>query len=278
MPLLTRLTGPSAASATLNIASGAAFLSGNGAITVGGTSVITGTYTVSGTGGTTFTGNVTLNGGLNGSGSGSVTAVGSVTGSGAVNLTADTFEQRVAAAQNFGATSGSNPWIFNNLTFSDSSAGSAFTVTTLTGGSGGITVNGILTLDRGTDTKVLTLNPGNQTWTFTNTGTPIVFNVLSVICPPGTCGSNSSTFDFTANGAVTIPASLGYYNVTLNPTITSPITYTLGGAVTAFNNFISSPSATSPNALTVNLGGVLTVSNGTLILDGSGTGPTPIPS
>ena len=128
--------------------------------------------------------NVTLNGILSGVTAGSVTVNGSMTGGGLVNLTGDTFEQRVAAAQNVGTTSVSNAWIFYNRTFSDSSGANPFTVTSQTGGSGGITVNGLLTLDRGTDTKVLTLNPGSQTWTLTNTGTPIVFNVASVLCAP----------------------------------------------------------------------------------------------
>ena len=61
--------------------------------------------------------------------------------------------------------------------------------------------------------------------------------------------------------------------MTLSPTITSPITYTLGGAITATNNFTVNPSAGSANGLTVNLGGTLTVTNGTLTLEGAGAGP-----
>ena len=260
------------APATLTIANNSAFLSGNNAVSVGGTTVITGTYTVSGTGETTLVGAVTLNGAFNGTTAGSVTVNGSFTGAGSVDLTGDTFEQRVAAAQNFGATAGSNAWIFDNLVFSATPA-AAETITTLTGGSGGITVSGTLTLDRAADTKVLTLNPGNQTWTLTNTGTPIVFNILSVLCPPGTCPTNSSTFEFNNSGGVTVPISVGYYNLLLDPAIAGPVADTLAGAATAYNNITINPNGGgSANGLTVTLGGNITVTNGILTLEGASNG------
>ena len=236
-----------------------------------------GTYTHSGNAAVSFTGDLTMNGTLNGSGTGTMTVNNNVTGTGSINLTGNTFEQRVSANKNFFTTSGSNVWAFNNLTFSNSSvAATALKVTTLTGGSGGgITVSSVLTLGKAGDTAgaTTTLDPGNQTWTFTGTGT--VFTVTAargIFCAPGSCVTNTSTFDYKGNGNTTITASLSYYNLTRDPIITGSITDTTAGAITVNNNFTINPTAASTNGLTMTLGGPLIVSNGTLNVDGTTNG------
>ena len=261
-----------AVAGTLNVTGSGSLTDGNFTVGVTGLTTIGGTYTHSGNAAVTLTGGVLVNGTLNGSGTGSIVISSGIAGAGTVNLTGNTFEQRVSANQSFFATSGSNNWAFNNLTFSDSSGATPFTVTTQTGGSGGITVTGVLTLGEGTDTQVTTLNPGNQIWTLSNSGTPLVFNAGGSLCAHGTCPTNTSTFQYTGNAATTIAARLGYFNLNVNPTITGAVADTTGGAITVANNFLLNPTAASANGLTITLGGAFTVSVGTLTVDGTTNG------
>jgi len=84
---------------------------------------------------------------------GSITATGSVTGSGSLDLkdTTNTFEQRVAANQNFGTSSGTNNWTFNNLTFSNSSGADRTISPPVNASAGSIIVTGTLQIGKTAD-------------------------------------------------------------------------------------------------------------------------------
>src|SRR3989344_2830901 len=173
-------------------------------------------------------------------GTNSVTVNGSVTGSGTITLTGGTFEQRVAAADNFGTTGGSNPWSFVTLLFSNSS-GADRTITTQTGGSGTITVSTLLQVGKALDSNQTILDAGNRTWTLSGTnGTP-----FDIVSPSSSTSltANSSTFSYTgANGSGdTTIQSATYNNLTLN----------------ASDIFV-------PEASPLNINGDLTVTTGTL--------------
>ena len=170
-------------------------------------------------------------------GTGNITATGNVAGTGTITMTAGTFEQRVGAAQNFGTTSGSTAWTFYDLTFSNSHASSPFTVTTQTGGSGGITVSDILRVGKSLDAAgaTTTLDAGNRTWTLSGTaGDP--FQILA--SPAGVLTASTSTFTYTGdNGAgnTTIQAAT-YYHLTINEP-GNVETYVLEGTTNAGGNF-----------------------------------------
>ena len=156
----------------------------------------------------------TLNGTQN------VTVNGAVAGTaGIISLTGGTFEQRVGAAKNFGTTSGSAAWTFYDLTFSNSHGSSPFTVTTQTGGTGGITVSDILKVGKSGDSAgaTTTLDAGNRTWTLSGTGGD-PFQILA--SPLGVLTGATSTFKYTGNNAggnTTIQSTSGsYYNLEIN--------------------------------------------------------------
>ncbi|MFC1647148.1 peptidoglycan DD-metalloendopeptidase family protein [Patescibacteria group bacterium] len=104
---------------------------GSQTITVGGNLTLgDGTYAVNVT--TTdyspdvdITGNIVVNSSatLTGSGTGTITTNGTLSGGGTINLSGGSLENRAAADTNFGSTTGSNDWTFNNLSFSNSNAG-----------------------------------------------------------------------------------------------------------------------------------------------------------
>lgn len=166
-----------------------------------------------------------------------VTVNGNVAGTaGIITLTGGTFEQRVASSKNFGTTSGSTAWTFFSLTFSNSS-GSAVTITTQTGGSGGITVGAgaaVFTVGKSGDTATTTLDAGNRTWTLSGTGG----NELRVNVDGN--GSkitgSTSTFSYTGNalGNTTVEQNAfgSYYNLTFN----AAETFVLEGATDIDNN------------------------------------------
>jgi hypothetical protein len=135
----------------------------------------------------------------NSSGTADVIVNGNATGTaGLITLTGSgvTFTQRVAAAKQFGTTSGAVAWAFTNLTLSNSS-GTAATVTAQSG-TGGETVSGVLTLGAGGDTAATTLDAGTggRIWALSGTtGTPFALNAGS-----GLLG-NVSTFSYTGNNA-----------------------------------------------------------------------------
>jgi hypothetical protein len=206
------------------------------------------------------------------SGSNTVIVNGSVAGAGTITVTG-TFKQTVAAAQNFGAASGSVAWSFSNLTFSNSS-GSSNTITTQTGGTGGITISGTLTIGESGDTGATVLDPGNRTWNLTNITTPmtILASPAGSLCAPATCSGNTSVFNFDplVNGSsVTVPGT-NYVTLTLDNTNDATGTanaFTLGGNTTVSGQ-IKLGNVNSTNADTLN------ASSFTLNLSGSGSGAT----
>src|SRR5262249_47669347 len=158
--------------------------------------------------------------------------------------------QRVAANQNFGATSGANNWNLKTVTFSNSNGtATPARITTQTGGTGTITVSS-MTISRASDASgaTTTLDPGDVTWIISGTG--VVFTEtagLGSLCAPATCAANASTFKYTGATATTIGASAGYYNLMSTPTIGGAITYTGGGVITVANDFTMNPTAASGN-------------------------------
>jgi hypothetical protein len=150
-----------------------------------------------------------------------ITVNGNVAGTaGAFNLTGGTFEQRPNnTGKNFGTTSGTTAWTFSNLTFSDSCSGACtggnITITTQTGGSGGITVSGILMVSKSGDQEGVDLNAGNRTWTLSGTGGD-PFQVIA--SPAGDLVPSTSTFTYTGNndGGDTTVQSETYNNLIVN--------------------------------------------------------------
>ncbi len=185
----------------------------NPILTIGGSATIsTGTFTV-GTAATTISGALNVNGTLSGSGAGAITVTGSVTGTGTINITGNTFKQRVTGDQTFGTLSGANAWTFNNLTFSRS-AGTP-TISTETGGSAGVTVNGTLSIGEVGDGAATTFNPGNKTWTLkASSGSPLTLNASSGL----SSATNSSTFLFdpTTDGSTVTVVGTYYNNVNID--------------------------------------------------------------
>ena len=185
---------------------------GSGAITIYNL-VVSNTFTTTITSSTTISNNLTVTGSLASSGSVTTTVNGAISGTGTISYTGtSTFKQRVAVNQNFGATTGAVGWTFNNLIFSNSN-GTSRTITTQTGGTGTMTVSGVLTLGEGGDTATTVLDAGNRTWTLSGTtGAPIAVNASSTLT------GNSSTFSLTGNntGGNTSILTLTFFNLTLN--------------------------------------------------------------
>ncbi len=233
---------------------------GSGAITIYNLTV-SNTFTTTITSSTTITNALVVTGTLASSTSVTTTVNGAISGSGTINYTStSTFKQRVAAAQNFGATSGSVAWNFANLTFSNSS-GSSRTITTQTGGTGAINVSADLTLGEGGDSAPTVLDAGNRTWTLSGTdGTPTAVNASSTLT------GNTSTFSFTGNngsGDTTIP-TLAFTNLTLN----ASETFNAGGTITVNGDLIvtSGTFALGTNNITV---GSTTAGSGDVSISGS---------
>lgn len=176
-------------------------------------------------------------------GTNNVTVVGHTQGtSGVINRTGGTFKQGATTSKNFGTTSGTTAWTFSDLTFAnDLGICTGITYTTQTGGTGGITVSGILRVGESGDGAgcTTTLNAGNRTWTLSGTGGD-PFQLLA--SPTGVLTASTSTFTYTGNSiGNTIVQSATYYNLTIN---NSSETYTLESAT--------------------NVGNDLTITNGTL--------------
>ncbi|OGY83050.1 MAG: hypothetical protein A3F54_04440 [Candidatus Kerfeldbacteria bacterium RIFCSPHIGHO2_12_FULL_48_17] len=206
---------------------------------------------------------INANAALSGAGGGNITVNGNVSGGGTIELTGGTFEQRVAAAKNFASSSGSNNWAFNNLTLSNSSATSK-TVTTSSGGSGGIGVTGTLRIGKSGDgvSANTVLDAGSRVWTLSgSTGSPLVL----LASPAGSLTANASTMNFTDTADMVIPA-LTYYNLGVGTTSDSSAatTYDLDDTTTV-NNVLTVGNASSTNTDVLNLGTY------TLTLPGSGT-------
>ncbi|MDP2735276.1 MAG: hypothetical protein Q8P12_03645, partial [bacterium] len=197
------------------------------------------------------------------SGTNDVTVLGTVVGTaGIINFTAGgTFEQRVAAGQSFGTTSGSANWQFFNLTFSNSS-GTGQTITANSGGTGTVGVIGALTIGKGADAATTTFDAGNRTWILSDGScpcTPFVVDGTNGVFDAGT-----STFRYAGKvGAFTIAAET-YYNLESKPGSTA--THTLASGTFTVNNNLeigTGINASSVTAATNNP--VLNVSNNVTI-------------
>ena len=235
---------------------------GSGAITIYNLT-ISNTFTTTITSSTTISNALVVTGTIVSSTSVTTTVNGAISGGGTINYTGtSTFKQRVAAAQNFGATSGSVAWNFANLTFSNSS-GSSRTITTQTGGTGAINVSGDLTLGEGGDSAPTVLDAGNRTWTLSGTdGTPTAVNASSTLT------GNTSTFTFTGNntgGNTTIP-TLAFTNLILN----ASETFDAGGTITVNGDLTVTTGtfALGTNNITV---GSTTAGSGDVSISGSVT-------
>ncbi len=202
----TGVISTTAGTATVTM-TGTGNIGGGGAVTVYSLTSSSGTQTISST--TTINNTLTVNGTINGSSNLTVNA--DFTGTGTVTMSGGTTEQRVGAAQNFGTDTGSNNWSFATLIFSNST-GTSKTVTTQSGGSGGITVSTLLQVGKGGDSAVTVLDAANRTWTLTGTsGTP--FTV-----PNGTFTASTSTVSYTGNNGAgnTTIRDVTYNNLTVN--------------------------------------------------------------
>ena len=215
---------------------GATAATNNPIINVTGTTTIAAgaTYTT-GNGAVGLTGDLTVNGTLSGSGTGNISASGNVAGTGTINISGNTFTQSLGSSSlNFGTTSGSNNWSFNNLTFSGSS-GTAI----LQGGSGTITASGTLTISSG---ATFDLGSGSRTVVLAGFGTPFVIS--------GTFAPDTGTIQY--SGSSTIVATT-YNGLTLSGTETLP-----ASDVTILGNFDSGSGTvtkSSSNKLIFAIGG-----------------------
>lgn len=221
------------------------------------------------------------------SGTQNITVNGTVQGTaGIINLTGGTFEQRllVNSGENFGTTSGSTAWTFNDLTFSSGAVFDTWqTITTQTGGTGGITVTGIMRVNRAAganDNDGIILTGGNRTWTLSGTsGNPLRMETTDFGGFIGQITPGTSTFTYTGNNAggnTTIeqnPSGIGYYNLDINnasetfvlegnTTVGNDLTVTNGVLSTTGSNF----SLTVTRDLTLaNTAGVGLTGNGSTI-------------
>jgi hypothetical protein len=200
---------------------------------------------------------INTNATLSGSGSGTITANGNVTGVGAVNLTGGTFELRVSAGKNFGTSSSSANYGFNNLTFSNSHASSPITITTQTGGSGYVTVTGVLTVGKSGDAAgaTTTLDAGNRVWYLSGAGTSFVLTTSK-----GLLTANTSTFHYSGGASAQNLTAATYYDLTAQGNISGGTFTFLAGTFTVNNdlsigNAIWAVTATAAtNSSTISIG------------------------
>lgn len=194
-------------------------------------------------------------------------------------------EQRVAANETFGTTSGATNWSFVNLRFTNSTAGS-LNVTTESGGSGSVTVTSVMTVGLATDLARTILLAGARTWNLTGTGGD------PLLVDDATTGSRitGSTSTFTFSGAnaggntnVENNASGTYYNLNIGgvPLCTND-TYDLEGAIDIDNDLTINSCGTLDTVSGQNYGitiggsyansGAFTARSGTVTFDaGSGS-------
>ena len=232
--------------------------------TVGGTATITaGIFSVTGATLTLTSTSTSLTVGGTLSGTGNVIANGKVNGTGTVNLTGGTFEQRVGASTNFGATSGGFAWTFYDLIFSNSS-GSSVIIANPANANSSFNISDVVRIGKSGDTAGTTLTSNTHNWVLSGTtGTPLI--VLS--SPAGSLTATSNNrFTYSGNnssGNTTI-APVTYYNLTLN---NSAETYVLGGPTTVASNLeLTAGTLSGTDNITVN-GDVLSTS-GTINLTG----------
>ncbi len=222
-----------ATATALTVGSGGTLLVNGSTILTSTTTVVTGTLTHSTTGNVKFNGSLTVDGTYNGSGSGTTTVTGDITGSGTINLTGNTFIQRIAANQQFGQTSGSNTWTFNKLNLENSN-GVTHTVSTTPGSTATITVTSILTIGNTADTATTTFNADNSNDHVLSVATTTITSKGILVAP--------NTQNFVISNNLTINGTFTHNNGTIvfNPTATSTINST--ASTTFYNITIAQPS------------------------------------
>ncbi len=248
----------------ISTTSGTPTLSVSGTGTVGGGGAvsaynltISGSQTISSA--TTVSNDLNINGTM--SGSSTVTVNGNLVGIGAVSH-GGTVEHRIGSDKNFGATSGSGTWAFTTLKFTNSS-GSTKTITTQTGGAGGVSAATVLQVGETDDSAGINLDAGNKTWTLSGTsGAPLSIE-------DGSIAAATSTFVFSGNngGGNTTINDITYYRLTVN---NGSETFVLAASPLLVTNTLTISAGTlsvSTNSVTV---GSSSVSNSGSILN-SGT-------
>ena len=175
-------------------------------------------------------------------GTANVTVNGNVQGAnGVINMTsANTFTQRVTSNKNFGTTTSATNWTFNNLVFSNASA-SAATITTQTGGTGTVTINGAMNVSSASDSAATSLDAGNRTWKLSNSNSAKPFNLDLA---GGNLIAAASTFEYIGNnasGEVTIENAT-YNDLTLGGVLAE--NYQPEGATNVAGNLVINTNAT----------------------------------
>ncbi len=203
---------------------------------------------------------------------------GNITGAGTITFTGGTVTHRGGGGtRDIGTTSGSNNWTFNNLSVY-ASGGFPVTFNTQTGGSGTITVTGVLKAGVSGDTNITTFDAGNRTWILSGT-TGDSFQLLA--SPAAVFTANTSTFQYTGNngaGNSTIQSGT-YYNLETN---NGSETFVLEAATTASNNLTNTAGTLDVTASNYGLtignnysnSGTFTARSGTVTLNATSTGKT----
>jgi hypothetical protein len=197
--------------------------------------VVTGTYnnlTITKTaqtatlgGDTTVNGDLTVTSGIL-AGTNNLTAKGEVTGGGTITMTGSSiFTQQIGSAKSFGSSANANDWTFNNLNFENSSVGD-LAVTTRSGGTGKIIVNGTLTLG----------NAGNSNITILENETnDRVLDITNVNITSKGSLTASSTASLTVQGNWTNSGTFTANNGTVTLTGAGASTQEISGDNTFYN-------------------------------------------
>ena len=202
----------------------------------------TGAETYNPEGATSASGNLTINVNATLGGTQNITVNGDATGEGSIALTGGVFNQRVSADQNFGTSSSANTWAFNDLTFSNSHANSARTISAQAGGAGPVVVSGAMLISDSGDSNPTTLNAGDKTYELTNTN---LQNPLDIDLAGGVLNAQTSTFVYSGDfdsGDVHIEDA-SYYNLTLGGPVVENYNPT-EAAITASNDLLINLNAT----------------------------------
>jgi len=162
-------------------------------------------------------------------GSGDVTINTTAYGAaGIINRTGGTFTLRPSTSQNFGPTTASTNWTFNDLTFGNSHASTGLTITTQACTTCTKTINGTLRVGKSGDTAATTLNAGNSTWVLLGAvATPLTL----LGSPAATFTASTSVVDYQSiNGGGDVTVTVATYSG-LKFTPSSAENYTVGGTV-----------------------------------------------
>ena len=182
------------------------------------------------------------------SGTSNLTVNGTVSGAGIINLTGGTFQQQLFANENFGTTSTSNSWVFNNLMFSNATT-TPYTSSVDSGGTGDILINGQLLISDTGDNASTTLNAGNRLWQLAGTGG----NPFNTDRASGVLNGQTSTFEFTGNNGTgnTTVEDASYYELIF----TGSETYSPEGTVVVASDLTVNSSATLDGSQSITVNG-----------------------